>query len=72
MAGKAGGQKMIGEDVSARERLLTKRQVAERLAVSTRSVERLAAMGKLTPVRVLGAVRFKLDQVLAIANGGAS
>jgi excisionase family DNA binding protein len=56
-------------DVS--ERLVSKREVAERLGVSVRSVDRLIAKGGLRCVRILGAVRFRLSDVLAIMEGGA-
>ena len=42
--------------------LLTKKQVANLLACSCRMVERLAASGTLTAVKIQGAVRFRLGQ----------
>lgn len=48
-----------GESAAARvERLLTKQEVADRLQVDLRTVERWMAMGVLKPLRVLGVVRF--------------
>jgi excisionase family DNA binding protein len=52
------------------EILLRKKQVAEMLACSLKSVDRLAAAGRLTRVKVLGAIRFRLSEVQAIMNGG--
>jgi excisionase family DNA binding protein len=50
--------------------LLRKKQVAEKLACSPRTVDRLVAAGKLTRVRILGGIRFRLSQVIALMNGG--
>jgi predicted DNA-binding transcriptional regulator AlpA len=52
------------------DKLLRKREVAEKLACSPRTVDRMVSVGKLTPIRVLGAIRFRLSQVLGIVNGG--
>ena len=52
------------------EMLLRKRQVAEMLACSERTVDRLAGAGRLTRVRILGGIRFRLSEVQAIMNGG--
>jgi predicted DNA-binding transcriptional regulator AlpA len=54
------------------EQLVNKKAVAERLGLSVRSVDRLTAKGVLRRVKVLGAVRFRLSEVLAIVNGGPS
>jgi excisionase family DNA binding protein len=54
------------------EKLVSKREVAERLSLSLRSVDRLTAKGALRRVRVLGSVRFRLSDVLAIIEGGAA
>jgi excisionase family DNA binding protein len=54
------------------EKLVSKREVAQRLSVSLRSVDRLTAKGALRRVKVLGAVRFRLTEVLAIIEGGAA
>src|SRR5277367_794062 len=51
------------------ERLLRKKEVAELFACSLRSVDRLVARGKLTRVKILGGVRFRLSEVQAIING---
>ena len=58
------------EIACSEERLLRKVQVAEMLACSLRTVDRLAAVGRLTRVKILGGVRFRLSQVQAIMNGG--
>ncbi|MST95056.1 MAG: DNA-binding protein [Pedosphaera sp.] len=50
--------------------LLRKKEVAQMLACSTRTIERLVSCEKLTPVKILGAIRFRLSQVQAIINGG--
>ena len=52
------------------DKLLRKKQVAEMLACSLRSVDRLVNAGKLTRVRILGGIRFRLSQVIALMNGG--
>jgi predicted DNA-binding transcriptional regulator AlpA len=54
------------------DQLVTKKAVAERLSLSVRSVDRLTAKGVLRRVKVLGAVRFRLSEVLLIMSGGAS
>jgi hypothetical protein len=56
----------------AGEKLLRKRQVAEMLACSARTVDRLASLGRLTRVRILGGIRFRSREVQTIINGGAS
>jgi excisionase family DNA binding protein len=53
------------------DQLVSKREVAQRLALSVRTVDRLTAKGVLRRVKVLGAVRFRLSDVLTIVNGGA-
>ena len=52
------------------DKLIRKRQVAEMLACSLRTVDRLVAVGRLTRVRILGGIRFRLSQVQAIIEGG--
>jgi len=52
--------------------LLTKKQVAGRLGLSLRSVERLVAKGALERVKILGAVRYRDSQVRMIILGGAA
>lgn len=67
-------RQMIQEDYPAEPRapggLLTRRDVAEMLKVSVRSVNRLMTLGRLTPIRPLGgrAVRFAPSEVLAVAG----
>lgn len=51
------------------DKLLRKRQVAELLACSCRTVDRLVASGRLTAVRILGGVRFRLSEVRTLING---
>jgi excisionase family DNA binding protein len=55
---------------ASEEKLLRKKQVAEKLACSLRTVDRLVSAGKLTRVRILGAIRFRLSQVQILMNGG--
>ena len=51
------------------DKLLSKKEVADLFSVSVRSVERLAARGKLKKVKIGGCVRFKLREVQAIMEG---
>lgn len=53
---------------SQNEILLRKKQVAERLACSLRTVDRLANSGRLSRVKCAG-VRFRESEVLAIITG---
>jgi excisionase family DNA binding protein len=52
------------------DKLLRKKRVAELLACSLRTVDRLVAVGRLTRVKILGGVRFRLSEVEAIMNSG--
>jgi excisionase family DNA binding protein len=52
--------------------LLTKKEVARRLACSIRMVERLVASGALAAVKIRGAVRFRLCDVEQIIMKGAT
>jgi predicted DNA-binding transcriptional regulator AlpA len=52
------------------EKLLRKKQVAEMLACSPRSVDRLVNARKLTRVKILGGIRFRLSQVQFLMKGG--
>jgi len=54
------------------DQLLRKKKVAEALDCSLRHVDRLVARGKLTRVRILGAVRFRLSEVQMLMNGGTT
>jgi excisionase family DNA binding protein len=60
--------KMNSEADNNCERLLRKKQVAEMLACSLRTVDRLADSGRLTRVKCAG-VRFRESEVRAIING---
>ncbi len=60
-----GGQLLRG-------RLLRKRDVAAMLACSARTVDRLASLGRLTRVKVLGGVRYRMSEVIAIVEGRVS
>jgi excisionase family DNA binding protein len=50
------------------DKLLRKRQVAEKLACSTKTVEREVQDGHLTRVKIRGGVRFRESEVNAIIN----
>ena len=52
------------------DKLLKKRHVAEKLACSLRTVDRLVNAGRLTRVKILGGIRFRLSQVQTLMNGG--
>jgi len=52
--------------------LLRKKQVAERLACSLRTVDRLVNAGKLRRIRILGGVRFRWSQVQILMVGGTN
>jgi excisionase family DNA binding protein len=53
------------------EKLLQKKQVAELLACSSRTVDRLVSSRKLTRIKILGAVRFRHSEVNLLMNGGS-
>ncbi len=55
----------------SQDRLLRKREVAERLACSLRTVEREANGGRLTRIKVRGGVRFRESQVQKMIMGEA-
>jgi excisionase family DNA binding protein len=54
------------------DKLLRKRDAADRLACSLRTVEREANEGRLTRIKVRGGVRFRESEILRIINGGKS
>jgi excisionase family DNA binding protein len=58
------------EDLHIDERLLKKREVAERLSCSLRTVDRLVNAGRLTRIKIMGGIRFRLSQVQILMNGG--
>lgn len=62
---------MKGSGQPSDDKLLRKREAAEKLACSLRSVDRLVNAGYLTRVRILGGIRFRLSQVQVLMNGGA-
>jgi excisionase family DNA binding protein len=61
---------MKSESNKIEECLLRKKQVAEMLACSSRTVDRLVCAGKLTRVKILGGIRYRLSQVQILINGG--
>lgn len=58
------------ETSASQDRLLRKKQVADILACSQRTVDRLVSMGHLTRVKILGGIRFRFSEVQIIMNGG--
>ena len=58
------------ENKGGDENLLRKKQVAEKLACSLRTVDRLVNAGRLTRVKILCGIRFRLSQVQNLMNGG--
>jgi excisionase family DNA binding protein len=60
---------MLDPGVQSTEKLLRKREVAERLACSLRTVEREASVGRLTRIKVRGGVRFRESEVQKIISG---
>ena len=58
------------EETLNADKLIKKRQVAETLACSVRSVDRLVHAGSLTRVKILGGMRYRLSQVQTLINGG--
>jgi len=52
------------------DRLLRKRDVAEMFGVSTRTIDRRVNEGKLSRVKILGMIRFRLSEVQALMRGG--
>ena len=62
-------EEKMNESANA-DKLLRKKQVAEMLSCSLRTVDRLASIGRLTRVKVLGGIRFRWSQVQSIINGG--
>lgn len=50
------------------DRLINKREAAERLGVNVRSVERLIAAGILQKQKIGGCVRLRLSQVLKLSG----
>jgi excisionase family DNA binding protein len=54
------------------DKLLRKREAADRLACSLRTLEREANEGRLTRIKVRGGVRFRESEIVRIINGGKS
>lgn len=54
------------------EFLLNKWDVSALLGVSRRTIERMVATGKLTKVKVRGAVRFRMSEIQNLMNGGVA
>jgi excisionase family DNA binding protein len=56
----------------AEDWLLRKKEAASMLACSNRTIERLVSLGRLTRVKVLGGVRFRMSEIYGIIAGGAA
>ena len=54
------------------DRLLKPGEAAERLALSTRSLDNLAAAGLLPKVHLMGAVRYRESDVARLIREGAT
>jgi predicted DNA-binding transcriptional regulator AlpA len=54
------------------ERLVRKKEAASLLGCSVRMIDRLVCLGKLTRVKILGAVRYRLSEIQGLMEGGAS
>jgi len=52
------------------DRLLRKNEATLKLACSPRTIDRLVISGRLTRVKILGGIRFRLSQVETLMNGG--
>ena len=63
---------METQDNSASHQLVSKSDVAAMWRMSKRSVDRVVAKKQLKPIHILGAVRYRLSDVKAISEGGAS
>jgi excisionase family DNA binding protein len=54
------------------DKLLRKREAADMLACSLRTIEREASGGRLTRVKVRGGVRFRYSEIQKMIVGGHS
>ncbi len=61
---------MNNESFATNKKLLRKREVAEIVSCSLRTIERLVQDGKLKPVKIRGAVRFPESQVTQLISTG--
>jgi excisionase family DNA binding protein len=61
---------MKNSELQLADKLLRKREAAELLACSMRTLEREANVGRLTRVKVRGGVRFRQSEIQSIINGG--
>jgi len=50
-------------------KMLTKKEVAERLNVSERTVNRLMTSGRLRKIKILGCIRFRMEDVDNLCEG---
>jgi excisionase family DNA binding protein len=63
---------MVQPNVDTGEKLLRKKEAASLLGCSVRMIDRLVCLGKLTRVKILGAVRYRLSEIHGLMEGGAS
>jgi hypothetical protein len=54
------------------DRLVKKKEAASILGCSVRMIDRLVCLGKLTRIKILGAVRYRLSEIRGLMEGGAS
>jgi excisionase family DNA binding protein len=55
---------------SAKDKFLKKKQVAEQLSCSLRTIDRVVGSGRLPKIRFRGSVRFRESDVRKIINEG--
>lgn len=75
MRGKQGGlfgQSYMGKKMSDKKKLVNKKEAAEIMSVSVRTVERMLASSELTKVKVRGAVRIRIDEIDDMLGGQAA
>jgi len=60
---------MMVETQTKTDRLLRKKEAAQELACSERTIDREANCGRLTRVKIRGGVRFRESEVQAIIKG---
>ncbi len=65
---KRSATRVLGTDAPL---LMTATTAAKILSLSTPSIRRLVDSGVLTPIRLGGAVRFRVADLVSLADGGA-
>lgn len=56
--------------MTANKKLITKKQAAELLSSSVRTVERIIASGDIDKIKIRGSVKVKLSQVMQLIESG--